>query len=208
MTAPEPAHYLAPETWTPPVETEALFIAAVEGHAKKVKAAARVAFSRSYDNGDRKTFRGPNGEPLGMVYREDPDPEWVVHDTEVFAEALERLGAQVWEPVAEIVLPSGDVAVMHPDDELYRIVAEHAPHLTRSATERLRPDLVRAHLAQSRADEKPSMPGISKHWPEGRLVVRAAEGAGATFAQLMRAELISWDGRPVLDAPTEQDGAA
>lgn len=201
VTAPEPFE------WAPPAETEALFLASIEAHLKKVKAAARAPFSPRYANGDRKTFRTPDGEPLGMVYREDPDVTWVLSDTDAFAAAMEERGVDPWEPIGELLLPDGSWRAMSPDDELFRVVAEHAPHLTRTGAEALRDDVIRDLLAQSSADNKAAAPGISKYWPEGRLVVRAAEGAGAVFARLMRDGVIGWDGRPALPSG-DVEGAA
>ena len=183
-----------------PAEIEAIVLAELAKRLKTRQAATKAIVGNRYAAGDKQTFRSPVDETkLGTVYRSDPDPEWRVVDD--YALSMYLAGRDEYmEPVAEVLLPSGEIALMHPDDELYRIVSEHAPHLTRSACVRIRDGVINELVAESKRLGKPAAPGIAKVKPEGVLSVRPDKNAGAAIERMVQAGVISWDGTPVLEA--------
>lgn len=188
-----------------PAEYEALILAALSKRVTERAGLAKAMFSMSYREGDKRTFRWPprDGAKLGTVYREDSDPHWVVADPDLLSEHLATPDSDAWEPVVELLLPSGDVARMHPDDELYRVVRDGAPHLTRDAGRRLRDGIVADLLAESSRTGEAVAPGIARVKPAGRLVVRSSSNAAAVVEAMQQAGVIAWDGRPVLQAAVE-----
>lgn len=182
-----------------PVEIQAIVLAELAKRVKTSQAATKAIVGNRYAPGDKQTFRSPvDDAKLGTVFRSDPDPEWrVVDDNALSTYLVDR--DEYMEPVAEVLLPSGEIALMHPDDELYRIVSEHAPHLTRSACFRIRDGVVDELVAESKRLGKPAAPGIAKVKPEGVLSVRPDKNAGDAIERMVTAGLITWDGRPVLE---------
>lgn len=182
-----------------PAEVEALVLAELAKRVQARTAAAKAVIGGNYAPGRRETFRSPvDDTKLGLVYRTDPDPEWRVVDEPALHAHLVN-DESYWEPVAEVLLPSGEVALMSPVDELYQIVAEHAPHLARSATVHLREDVVAELLAESKRVGEPAAPGIEKVKPEGALTVRPDKAAGDAISRMVEAGILTWDGRPALE---------
>lgn len=173
-------------------EIEALFLAELAKRVKARTAATKAVFGAAYAPGDKQTFRSPVDETkLGTVFRSDPDPEWRVVDWAALREHLRQDQAN-FETSHEIADEAAAIEVLR----------EHAPHLLAEIT-RVNPDVVEEALDQSRRTGTPAAPGIERVKPEGVLTVRPDRNAGVAIERMVQAGVISWDGRPVLEAGQE-----
>ena len=169
-----------------PPEFEALALAELARQAKSRTAAVKAVIGDRYAPGQRETFRSPvDGAKLGMVLRTDPDPEWRVVDREKLAAHLRADPANL-ETVYEIGDESAAVEVLR----------KHAPHLLVEIT-RVSVDARGDAVARAAAGE--TVPGVARVKPEGVLTVRPDRGAAAAIAGMVRAGILSWDGRPAID---------
>ncbi len=175
-------------------EVEALVLAELGKRVKARTELVKATFSQRYPDGHRESFRAPDGSKLGQVWRSDPDPRWVVADEQALHAELREFPGNV-ETVVDIV--DHDAAV--------QVLREHAPHLLAEVT-RVRPEVVAAALAQSAATGRPAAAGIEQVKPSGVLTVKPDPKAGAVVERMVAAGVITWDGRPVLEAAPE--GAA
>jgi hypothetical protein len=174
-------------------EVEVLALAELAKRVAERYKLAKALVGQSYPDGRRETFRSPlDGTRLGMVYRTDPDPHWVVTD----AEALD----------AELRTYPGNLVTFYEiADEQTAIDVLHsvAPHLLVEAT-RVRPDAVAAALAQSEATGVAAASGIEQVKPSGVLTPKPdAKTAGPAIERMVAAGLLTWDMRPVLPAVDE-----
>jgi hypothetical protein len=179
-------------------EVEALVLAEL---AKRVAASRKTVdatVGQTYPAGRKETFRSPGGTKLGICYRTDPDPMWIVTDSAALHDALDTPDSDAWETVGVLILPSGEDVRMQLDDELFLLAQEHAPHLT-STMRVLRESVVGDLIAESRRTGKPAAPGIERVKPRGVFTVKPDRAAaGAAIEEMLAAGLITWDGRPAL----------
>lgn len=187
-------------------EERALILAALASKVKAEQDLVRAEFSGVYMAGSKQTFRSPLDDTLGYVQRTDPAPEWRVTDEEALREHLAGFPGVV-ETAVSVLVPGHGVLEVDPLDELVRVLDEHAPHMVHRE-ERVPPDAIRAAVEESKATGVAVAPGITRVRPGGTLRVVPDKGAGDAVARMIAAGIVGWDGRPVLDAPTEQDGAA
>lgn len=186
MTEQAPAQ-LAPEV-------EALVLAELGKRVKARTELVKATFSQRYPDGHRESFRAPDGSKLGMVYRSDPDPRWVVADEQALHAELRKYPGNL-ETVVEIV--DHDAAV-----EVLRV---HAPELLAEVT-RVRPEVVAEELKAAAAGALPA-PGIAQVKPSGVLTVKPDPKAGEAVERMVAAGVITWDGRPALPAGDKPDPA-
>ncbi len=177
-----------------PPEVEVLALAEL---AKRVDArykTAKALVGQSYPDGHRETFRSPlDGAKLGVVYRTDPDPRWVVVDGEALHAELRESSYNV-ETVVDIT--DHDAAV--------EVLREHAPHLLAEVT-RVRADAVKAALAQSEVQGKAAAAGIEQVKPSGVLTPKPdPKTAGPAIERMVAAGLLTWDMRLVLPSGDER----
>jgi hypothetical protein len=188
MTEPTPVQ-LAPEV-------EALVLATLEKRVAARIKLVKAVVGQGYADGHKETFRSPlDSGRLGIVYRTDPEPKWVVADREALDVDLRAYPGNL-ETVVEIV---GDHA------EVLAELAEHAPHLLADRVQ-VRAGVVEAALAQSAATGVPAAAGIEMVKPGGSLTVKPDAKAGEVVERMVQAGVITWDGRPAVEAA--RDGAA
>lgn len=177
MTAPDPL----------PDEVELLALAEL---AKRVAARTKTTkaiVGTRYGPGDKHTFRSPlDQRKLGQVWRTDPDAEWVVTDREALHAHL-----RTFPGCTETIVAISD------DEAAIDVLHEHAPHLLHEIT-RVREDVIRDALIQSRESGHAVAPGIELRKAPGVLTVRPDAGAGPVIESLQQAGWLAWDGRPVL----------
>lgn len=184
MTSPEPL----------PDEVELLALAELAKRIKARQAGTKAVVGAQYQPGDKHTFRSPvDGRRIGQVWRSDPDAEWIVVDKEALHAHLRQFPGCT-ETVFELA-----------DDTNAIVDALHAaaPHLLVEVT-RVRDDVVRDALIQSRETGKPAAPGIELKKPDGVLTVRPDPSAGEVIERLQQTGWLGWDGRPALPPATEE----
>lgn len=138
-----------------------------------------------YEDGQRSTFRSPLDErKLGIVYRTDPDPEWIIVDRQAL---LEHLGEYPGNFETNLTIV-GDEA------EVLAVLHEHAPHLVDEVTN-IPEWIIKAALDASKEADEAVAPGIKKVKPGGVLTVTPDKKAGEAFAALIKAGLLTWDGQ-------------
>jgi hypothetical protein len=189
-------------TNTLPAEVQALVLAAlvkrVEGEQDKVKA----VFSGSYMAGSKQTFRSPLDEaPLGYIQRTDPAPAWRVTDEAALREHLAEFPGCT-ETVLQLAVAGFGLVELDPVDELAVVLREHAAHLLIEET-RVSDEAIDAAVEQSKATGIAAAPGITRVRPGGQLRVVPDKDAAAAVGRMVDAGLITWDGRPVLEAAKE-----
>lgn len=178
-----------------PPEVEILALAAIEAEVKKRKEMAKALIGQRYPDGHRESFRSPvTAAKLGMVYRSDPEPTWVVSDRDALRAHLREFPGNL--TVTVTILPE-DMP------EALAVIAEHAPGLLTDLAE-LDPDAVKAALDQSEATGEPAAPGISRVKPSGVLTAKPAADAMAEVGRLIVAGVLTWDARPVLEQAERQ----
>jgi hypothetical protein len=165
-------------------EVVALMLRAVASQAMKNLDLVKAELG-SYEDGQRSTFRSPlDGAKLGQVWRTDPDPEWVIVDRPALLQHLSGYPGN-FETVLKIV---GDEA------EVLAVLQEHAPHLIEEDS--FIPEWVfQAALEASKEANEAVAPGIKKIKPGGVLTVAPDKKAGEAFSALVKAGLLSWDGK-------------
>jgi hypothetical protein len=181
-------------------EFEALALAELAKRVAKVKDATKAEFSQHYPDGRKETFRSPvDGVKLGQVYRTDPDPAPIVTDREALVRHLTTIPGCT-ETVVEI---AGS------DEQVVEVLAEHAPHLLAEVT-RVPDHVVANVLAGCKAkgtatgpDGKP-LPGVAMDKPGGILTVKPDKDAGRALEGMVKAGLLTWDGRRAITAGTER----
>lgn len=193
MTAPDPLR----------AEHRALILAALANRVKDEADAVRAEFSMSYEPGTKMVFESPiDGGLLGYVQRTRPKPEWRVTDETALRAHLAEFPGCV-EEVVQLPVPGVGLVELDPADELAQVVGEHAPHML-VREERVTQDAINAALEQSKATAKAAAPGIGLVRPGGQLRVVPDKDAGAVVERMVRAGVVSWDGRPALPAGDEQ----
>lgn len=75
-------------------------------------------------------------------------------------------------------------------------------------TEYVQHESLAAALAESKATGVAAAPGISRVRPGGALRVVPDKNAGEAVERLVRAGVITWDGRPVLEQGAEREKAS
>lgn len=175
-------------------EVEALALKALVKRVEARLTVVKALIGQRYPDGHGERFRAPDGSRLGQVLRTDPEPNWVVTDERALHAELRQFPGNV-ETVAEIV--DLDAAVT--------VLAEHAPHLLAEVT-RVRPEVVKAALAQSEAAGAPAAAGIAQVKPSGVLTVKPDAKAGEAIERMVAAGLLTWDMRPAL--PSGDEGVA
>lgn len=176
-------------------EVEILALAAIEAEVKKRKEMAKALIGQRYPDGHRESFRSPvNAAKLGMVYRSDPEPTWVVTDREALREHLRGFPGNL---VVTVTIVPEDMP------EALAVLAEHAPGLLTELAE-LDPDAERAALDQSRATGEAAAPGIELRKASGSLTVKPAVGAFEQVGRLIAAGVLTWDARPVIEQAEQE----
>ena len=172
-----------------PAEIQALVLAELAKRLKTSQAATKAIVGNRYGPGDKQTFRSPvDDAKLGTVFRSDPDPEWrVVAAAELDAFLADEDQGNT-EATFEIVADAS---------ELIPLLLEHAPHLVRQVQ---RVTAAARTWAMDVAKSGVTVPGIAKVKPEGVLSVRPDKNAGTAIERMVEAGVITWDGRPVLEA--------
>lgn len=187
-----------------PIEAEALVLSVLETRVKQRQNDVKAQFSARYNAGSRETFFSPvDGRELGMVYRTNPKATWSVTDWDALREHLAD-SEDAWEQVVSVLLPNGQWQEMDEADELYRIVAEHAPHLCGEPEQRLRSVVVGDLVSQSAKDGQAVAPGITRNKGPGALTVKPDGNAYAVVTAMVDAGVIDWQGRRVLEQGTEE----
>lgn len=177
-------------------ELEAVVLAALAKRVKDRQEQVRAVIGQGYADGDKRAIRSPLGDKLGSIYRTDPDPVWQVVDREALYAHLRQDPSNL-ETVYDLDLLNGTDATLPGGCELVQVLRDHAPHLI---VERTVVSDVAVTTALARAVAGKAVPGIAKVKPAGTLTVRPDRAAGAAIDRLVDARLITWDGRPVLDA--------
>ncbi len=170
-----------------PPEVEALALKKLETTAAKMLGATKAEFGQSYPEGRRETFRSPVDDlRIGQVWRTDPDPEWRITDR---AALMEHLASFPGNVVSRMVISEeADEA------EVIAVLMEYADHLLDEVSG-VPDEVVKAALDQSKATGTAAAPGISKVKPGGVLTVAPDKNAHLAIEGLVRAGLLSWDGR-------------
>lgn len=173
---------------------EVLILAELAKRVRERQNITRAIIGVAFDNGDKQTFRSPlDDRKLGSIWRQDPDPEWRVTDEK----ALHTwLAGQPDYLETTVEVREGCEA------EALAILAEHAPHLLEDVTG-IRADAVERLLEASREQGEPAAPGIERIKPPGHLTVRPDKAAGEAIEAMVKAGVISWDGRPALEAEAD-----
>jgi hypothetical protein len=173
-----------------PVEIQALVLAELAKRLKTGQAATKAIVGGRYEPGDKQTFRSPlDDAKLGTVFRSDPDPEWRIVDSAATLGHLREDPANV-ESYFEIGDEQSAIDVLH----------NVAPHLL-IEVERVKPAAIDAAVERARQGEQ--VPGVERVKPEGVLSVRPDKNAGEAIERMVQAGVITWDGRPVLEAGRE-----
>lgn len=176
-------------------EIEALVLAELGKRVKSRTDLVKATVGQRYPDGHKETFRSPlDQSKLGMVYRTDPDPKWVVADRDALDAHLRGFPGNLTTTIT-----------LRPEDEpeAFAVLAEHAPHLLTETTV-VQPGIVEAALAQSAATGQPAAPGLELVKPSGTLTVKPDAAAGAAVERMVEAGVITWDGRPVLEAVQQE----
>ena len=182
MSTPEP---LAPEV-------RALALASMRQRIEAEEKLVRAEFSTALMAGTTLRFRSPlDDTPLGAVLRTDPKTEWRITDREALHEHLAAFEGCV-EVAAYVAVPGVGLARLDQQDELYRVLSEHAAHLLIEQTE-VTTEAVEAAVAQSKATGEPAAPGITKVRPAGSVQVRPSPEAGEAVRRMFAAGALSWD---------------
>lgn len=177
-----------------PPEIELIALKAIETEVARRIKVAKAVIGQRYADGSRESFRSPvDDAKVGIVYKTDPDAQWVVSDPVALEEHLRSFPGNL-EPT--VTITAGDMP------EALAILAEHAPALL-SETTVLRPEVILAALAQSKETKQPAAPGIERRKAPGVLTVKPAEGAFETVGKMIEARLLTWDARPVLESGEE-----
>lgn len=196
----------APEQIELRPEHRALILAALIKRVESEQDPLRAEFSVLYEPGTKHTFESPlDGGLLGYVQRTRPKPEWRITDEEALREHLAAQFKGVVETVTFLAVPGVGLVEMDALDELAQIVAAHAPHLL-TYEDRVTREAIDAALEESKATGQPAAPGITLVRPGGQMRVVPDKDAGAVVERLVRAGVVSWDGRPSL--PSSEEGAA
>lgn len=168
-------------------ETEALVLAELAKRIKSRTALTKATISDRFADGDKRTFRAPDGSRLGSIYRTDPNPEWRITDREALHAHLREFPGAL-ETVTEIADEATAIEVLR----------EHAPHLLIDIT-RVAEEAVLAAVQQSHDTGEPAAPGIQLVKPGGVLSVRPDTNAGEVIQRMVDAGVITWDGRPAIE---------
>jgi len=183
-------------------DQRALVMAALIKEVRAELELTKAEFSPRYELGTTIRWDSPLGDPLGAVLRTKPRPDWRVTDPDALAEHLAAEYPGVVETVHLLPVPGVGLVELAEDDELYRVVAEHAPHML-VAQQRVTTDAISAAVEQSRATGIPAAPGITLVRPGGELQVRPDKNAGVAIRRMITAGLIDATGRPVLAQTAE-----
>lgn len=201
MTAMTETMHLAPEV-------RALVLAVLAARVKGEQEPIKAEFSPRYEPGTTIKWESPlDGALLGYVQRTRPEPRWEITDETALREHLAAEFKGVVETVTYLAVPGVGLVEMDPIDELAQVVAAHAPHLL-STEDRVSQEAVDAALAESKANGVAAAPGITRVRPGGALRVVPDKGAGEAVERLVRAGIVTWDGRPVLEQGAEREAAS
>lgn len=186
-------------------EHRALVLAVLAKRVAEEQELTRGEFSRLYEPGTKHTFESPlDGSLLGYVQRTRPKPDWTVTDERALREHLAEFPGCV-EEVLLLPVPGVGLVELDPADELARVLTEHAPEMLRRE-QRVTREAITAAVEESRAQGAPAAPGITLVRPGGQMRVVPDKDAAAAVERLVKAGLVTWDGRPVLPASDEQQG--
>lgn len=189
-------------------EHRALILAALQKRIADEQEPIRAEFSALYEPGTKLAFDSPlDGGLLGHVLRTRPKPEWRITDENALRDHLAAEFRGVVETVTFLAVPGVGLVEMDPLDELAQVVAAHAPHML-STQDRVRQDAVDAALEESKATGKPAAPGITLVRPGGQMRVVPDKDAGTVVERLVRAGVVTWDGRPALPAAADEREAS
>lgn len=200
MTNPEPLSNMH-------VELEALAWAALAKKAEAEKKVRSAQLNQVYREGRTEHVRSPLGDKLGYVNKSDPDPSWYVADQTLVDDHIRQNYPGSVSTVFVVHTPGGSVTV-EPEDELFLVLREHAPHLL-VADERVDPAAVKALLAESADKGEPAAPGIALSSPSGTVSVNPAKGSFEAVMKLQRAGLLDLESMTrSLPSAAVEDGAA
>jgi len=175
-------------------EVEALILKALESRVGDALKTTKAIIGIAYDEGDKHSFRSPlDDRKLGIVYRTDPEGRWQVTDRAALDEWLLSKDWFVQETVR--IAPGRQY-------EALAVLAEHAPHLLEEVRE-IRAGAVAEVLTACGQESRAVAPGVEWVRPKGVLTVTPDKGAGAAIEAMHAAGLITWDGRPAIEAPEE-----
>lgn len=177
-----------------PPEVEALALRALETRVgAALKGVKTESWAYDYEDGDKRVFRSPVDDlRLGSVYRSDPEPRWVINDRKALEDHLREFAGNL------VPVITGDEA------EVMGVLLDHAPHLI---GEELDQSAVQAALEQSKATGEAAAPGIARVKPGGTLTIRPDENAALAIEGLVKAGLLSWDGRRALPASERREAS-
>lgn len=172
-------------------EIEALILAELAKRVRSRQNITKALIGIGYGDGDKQTFRSPvDGQRLGVVYRSDPDLEWRVTD---------EAALDVWLAGHDEYLETTVEIRGGSEAEALAVIQQHAPHLLVDVC-RPRRDAVSELLEESTRRGEAIAPGIERVKPAGVLTVRPDKAAGEAIEAMVKAGVITWDGRPALTA--------
>lgn len=176
-----------------PIEVEALALKALEARVKDGLNLSKACIT-GYSPGDKHTFRSPiSDRKLGMVYVTDPDATWQVTDRDALDAWLRADPAALEETVEIDDMPAALEALQ-----------DHAPHVL-AFVSRVSEAARRSAVELAKAGGQ--VPGVERVKPSGSLVVRPDKAAADVIAELVAADLLTWDGRRVLPAGGQEASA-
>lgn len=150
-----------------------------------------------YASGDSRKFRSPvDDAKLGIVYRQDRDPEWRVTDQEAFTAHMQGREHGTWT-VRTLRLPDGYEVELADVDELCQVLREHAPHMLGAPRKVLNSVMINDLLRESLVSGTAAAPGISRVKPAGSLVVRPATHARRAVEAMVAAGAVNPVGLPI-----------
>lgn len=177
-------------------EVEALILAELAKRVRSRQNLTKALIGVGYGDGDKQTFRSPvDGRRLGTVYKTDPDPEWRVTDQQAL---------DVWLAARDAYTETTVEIREGCEAEALAVIQQHAPGLL-ADVDRIRDGAAAEVLMESTRRGEAIAPGIERVKPAGVLTVRPDKAAGDAIEAMVKAGLITWDGRPALTAGDEDD---
>lgn len=175
-----------------PPEIRALALASMRQRIEAEEKLVRAEFSVALLAGTTLRFRSPvDDTPLGAVLRTDPKTEWRITDREALLDHLAEFPGCV-ETATYVAVPSAGLVRLDAQDELYRVLLEHAPRMLIEQNE-VTQEAIDAAVAQSKATGEPAAPGITKVRPAGTVQVRPSTEAGEAVRRMFEVGTLSWD---------------
>lgn len=180
-------------------EMRALILAELAKRVAAEDTMVRALIGVAFDDGARHTYRSPlDGQKLGMIWRTDPEPKWKVTDPRALKEWLA-------DPANGYVVDIVDLADGVAFEQVLAVVQDHAPELL-TVRSVVRDGAVDDVLAAAAEQGETDAPGVERIKPPGVLHVKADKAAGQAIEALVKAGMITWDGKAI-EAGGDEAGA-